>query len=675
MESKKEEALVAKQHAEKRFAEKDFVGAKNFALKAQMLSPELEGISQMVATFDIYAASEGKVNGETDFYSILGLKPSADKSMVKRQYKRLAVLLHPDKNRTVGADGAFRLVSEAWTHLSDNAKRATYDLKRNGQVSSTVVAGATYSNNCAKSSLPPTFWTVCTSCQVQYEYLRKYVNKRLSCKNCRATFMAVELRAAPINGSYPVSQFSVVPDNGYSSSSHGYGNMTFYSTNPVYVSGNGVPGYHSGHGSEYVSNMSFQWGTSPGSSAGYVSTNGFTTTDTIYQSNGYSSKPGKKMKAEVDTSVNGSNQSFGTVKVTRPYKKRKVDGGVNAIVNGHESGAKVATEAAMPSDNGCSVPKFSSTNESSAKRPIPPLIDIRSLLIEKARTEIQKKLTEIKLASLHREPGKVGESRRRANLGNSQLEPKKLGPVTLTVPDSDFHDFDKDRTEDCFQPKQIWALYDEEDGMPRLYCLIRQIVSVSPFKIHISYLSSKTDTEFGAVNWIDSGFTKSCGHFRATSSDIVEGVNMFSHVLSREKAGRGGCVRLYPRSGDIWAVYRNWSKDWNRSTPYDVRHQYEMVEVLDDYNEEVGTRVIPLVKLEGFKTVYQRSTDKDVIQWIPRREMVRFSHQVPSWLLKEATDIPEGCWDLDPAAIPDELLQPVKDVEVQDLHKSNEKDS
>lgn len=684
MESKKDEALIAKQHAEQKFVEKDFVGAKNFALRAQMLFPDLEGISQMVATFDIYVASEGKVNGEIDFYSILGLKPSADKSMVKKQYKRLAVLLHPDKNRTVGADGAFRLVSEAWTHLSDNAKRATYDLKRNGQLSSTVVAGAAYPNNCAKSSLPPTFWTVCTSCQVQYEYLRKYVNKRLSCKNCRATFMAVELRTAPINGSYPVSQVSFVPDNGYGNSSHGYNkNMTFYSTNPVYVSGNGVPGYHSGHGSEYVSNMSFQWSTSPGSSAGYVSPNGFTTSsDTCYQSNGFPGKPGRKTKAEVNISVNGCNQSFGTVKVTRPYKKRKVDVGVNSVVNGHESGAKVATESAVPSENGCTVPKFSATNESSVRRPFPTPIDIRSLLIEKARTEIKKKLAEIKLASAEngqkpplREPGKPGESRRRANQQNSQLEPKKLGPVTLTVPDSDFHDFDKDRTEECFQPKQIWALYDEEDGMPRLYCLIRQIISMNPFKIHISYLSSKTDTEFGAVNWIDSGFTKSCGHFRATSSDIVDGVNMFSHVLSREKAGRGGCVRLYPRSGDIWAVYRNWSKDWNRSTPYDVRHQYEMVEVLDDYNEEVGIRVTPLVKLEGFKTVYQRSTDKDAIRWIPRREMVRFSHQVPSWLLKEATDIPEGCWDLDPAAIPDELLQPEKDVEVLDLHKPSEKDS
>lgn len=104
-------------------------------------------------------------------------------------------------------------------------------------------------------------------------------------------------------------------------------------------------------------------------------------------------------------------------------------------------------------------------------------------------------------------------------------------------------------------------------------------------------------------------------------------------------------------------MYRNWSPDWSRSTPDEVRHQYEMVEVLDDYSEELGVCVSPLIKLAGFKTVYQSNTDKSAIKWIPRREMLCFSHQVPSWLLKgEASNLPERCWDLDPAATPDELL-------------------
>ncbi|GAB4825295.1 hypothetical protein Ancab_039296 [Ancistrocladus abbreviatus] len=673
MESNQEEAVKAKENAEKRFAVKDFVAARQYALKAQTLFPELDGISQMVATFDIYIASQAKVNGEIDFYSVLGLKPSAERSLVKKQYKKLAVLLHPDKNKTVGADGAFKLVSEAWTLLSDNVKRASYDLRRNGQLSSAVVAGAAFSDNCSKSVVPPTFWTVCTSCQVQYEYLRKYVNKRLSCKNCHGTFMAVELGTAPINGSYPVCPWSYMPDNGYGG--HGYNGVTFCPTNTIYVA-NGASGYHSGHGSEYVSNLSFQWSTCPGTSAGYVDHNGLMTpsADTFYHADGYSCNPGKKVKATdavlntavVDSNANGligHNESAGT-KATRPYKRRKVElGGISA--NGNEMSSKVVSEAAITNGNGCSnlSPKFCS--------PVAAAFDVRGMLIEKARSEIRKKLEEMRLASavapekgIKLRGGGLSGGRRKGNLGGSHLELKKTGPVTLTVPDSDFHDFDKDRTEECFKPKQIWALYDEEDGMPRLYCLIREVISVKPFKIHISYLNSKTDSEFGMVNWISSGFTKSCGSFRACNSDIIEQVNMFSHLLSREKAGRGGCVRIYPKCGDIWAVYRNWSPDWNRRTPDEVRHQYEMVEVLDEYSEDFGVCVIPLVKLDGFKTVYRRNTDKDAMRWIPRREMVQFSHQVPSWLLKEVSSMPEGCWDLDPAATPDELLQAEREEQV-----------
>ena len=203
--------------------------------------------------------------------------------------------------------------------------------------------------------------------------------------------------------------------------------------------------------------------------------------------------------------------------------------------------------------------------------------------------------------------------------------------------------------------------------MQRLYCLIRKIISVKPFKIHISYLSSKADSEVGNVNWLDSGFTKSCGNFRAYNAEVVEQVNIFSHLLSKEKAGRGGCIRIYPRSGDIWAVYRNWSPDWNKTTPPEVRHQYEMVEVLDDYSEDLGVCVTPLIKLGGFKTVYQKTTSKDAIRWIPRREMLRFSHQVPSCLLKgDSLNLPDGCWDLAPAATPDELLLGASEVQTAD---------
>ncbi|MFS8014546.1 putative DnaJ domain, Chaperone J-domain superfamily [Helianthus anomalus] len=585
MDCNVEEAIRAKQSAEKLFAVKDFVGAKQYALKAQSICPQLEGVSQMVATFEIFAAAQNKVNGEIDLYSVFGLTPSADRSVLKKQYKKLAVLLHPDKNKTVGADEAFKLVSEAWSVLSDSSKRNCYDVRRNSQFVATV----------SQSVNLDTFWTVCTSCRVQYEYLRKYVNKRLSCKNCRGVFVAVETGAAPVT--YCPWSYTA-EGNGYANHTYDVNSGSYIPNSSVCLGGNGFNGssvFHSNHGPEHTGNLSFQWSNS-------------TDRNVVHKPN---ARLGRRPKNRRVEEVNGpQNPNGGLLFKTNP----------NSVV-----------------------PNGNMINETSTRWfPPAPVLDVRKLLIDKARLVIRCKLEEMKLAS------KNGKT----------VNKTSTGPMPITVPDPDFHDFDTDRSEEVFKPKQIWAIYDEEDGMPRLYCLIREVISVNPFQVHISYFNSKTDTEFGSVKWIESGFTKSCGSFRVFHSDIVDQVNIFSHLLSREKAGRGGCVKIYPKSGDIWAVYRNWSVNWNQKTPKEVIHQYEMVEIVDDYSEELGVCVTPLVKLEGYKTVYQRDANKIASRWIPRREMFRFSHQVPSCLLRgQALNLPDGCWDLDPAATPEELLR------------------
>ncbi|KAI3938924.1 hypothetical protein MKW92_038272 [Papaver armeniacum] len=130
MESNRFEATVAKEIAERKFTAQDIAGAKKFALKAQKLYPNLEGISHMLSTFDVYLSAKNKVCGEADWYGILGVSQYSDDETVRKQYKKLALLLHPDKNQSVGADGAFKLISEAWSLLSDRTKRAAYDQMR-----------------------------------------------------------------------------------------------------------------------------------------------------------------------------------------------------------------------------------------------------------------------------------------------------------------------------------------------------------------------------------------------------------------------------------------------------------------------------------------------------------------------------------------------------------------
>ncbi|KAL2547210.1 Chaperone DnaJ-domain superfamily protein [Forsythia ovata] len=129
MECNRDEAVRAKEIAERKFLDKDIKAAKKFALKAQNLYPGLEGISQVVRTFEVYISAEEKINGEYNWYAVLGVTPLADDETVRKQYRKLALLLHPDKNKSVGAEGAFKLVSQAWSLLSDKSKRLAYDQK------------------------------------------------------------------------------------------------------------------------------------------------------------------------------------------------------------------------------------------------------------------------------------------------------------------------------------------------------------------------------------------------------------------------------------------------------------------------------------------------------------------------------------------------------------------
>ncbi|KAJ1431180.1 DnaJ domain containing protein [Sesbania bispinosa] len=210
---KKDEATRAKEIAERKFIAKDTLSTKKFALKAQNLFPALEGIPQMISTLDVYISAENKINGEADWYGILGVDPLADDDTVRKQYRKLALMLHPDKNKSIGADGAFKLISEAWSLLSDKAKREAYDEKRNGKArkGSTLFGGSTKTgangsynftktapssartpkNTTAKENTSssthkskPTFWTACHNCKMQYEYLRVYLNLKLLCPNC-----------------------------------------------------------------------------------------------------------------------------------------------------------------------------------------------------------------------------------------------------------------------------------------------------------------------------------------------------------------------------------------------------------------------------------------------------------------------------------------------------------
>ncbi|CAK9183184.1 unnamed protein product [Ilex paraguariensis] len=161
---------------------------------------------------------------------------------------------------------------------------------------------------------------------------------------------------------------------------------------------------------------------------------------------------------------------------------------------------------------------------------------------------------------------------------NIYSDAKAAAIMLMTVQDPDFYDFDKDRTENSFGENQIWAACDNDDGMP-CFCAL----------IHGEILGS---------------------HSRCRSWGFEDRqVSMTRNTLSdRGKWTKGakGSIQIFSRKEECWALYGNWSPDWNELTPDEVIHKYDMVEVLEDYNREQAAIIAPLVKVDGFKSAFHQ---------------------------------------------------------------------
>eukprot|EP00210_Caulerpa_lentillifera_P009120 g8696.t2 len=157
----KQEALQSLEVARKALKEKNIEKAKRFASKAQKLCncPEVEEfikkLTSATATPSSSSSSSSNAgpnlrkraskttNGEQgteeqrlliskikrakDYYEILEISKEASEDDIKRSYKKLALKLHPDKNKASGAEEAFKAVSRAFSCLSDEEKRNNYD--------------------------------------------------------------------------------------------------------------------------------------------------------------------------------------------------------------------------------------------------------------------------------------------------------------------------------------------------------------------------------------------------------------------------------------------------------------------------------------------------------------------------------------------------------------------
>ncbi|CAN6215405.1 unnamed protein product [Urochloa humidicola] len=209
----------------------------------------------------------------------------------------------------------------------------------------------------------------------------------------------------------------------------------------------------------------------------------------------------------------------------------------------------------------------------------------------------------------------------------------------MAVVDSDFYNFDTDRGERCFKRGQLWALYGDEDGMPRHYALVDGVLRGSQFRVQI--------------RWLDGEEGKPCGLFKVGRPDTLHSVNVFSHLLACDRVARE-LYWVFPRKASVWAFHGDKESDTRRG-------KYEIVVFLSGYSEQYGASIGYLQKVGGFRSIFTRQdVGAHAVRSLQKGDLGALSHQIPARKVSkgEGSALPPGdCWELDPASLPPELLR------------------
>ncbi|RZC93837.1 hypothetical protein C5167_029478 [Papaver somniferum] len=205
MECNKVEAIRAKELALKKMNSKDYVGARRMLVKSQKLYPSVENVSRMLTVCQVHCSAERKVElgSDPDWYDILQIDDqTADNASIKKRFRKLALQLHPDKNRLPGAEAAFKLIEEAQRILCDLSKRSQFDIKRSTmqqkQSQKQQQTQPVYSNGL--------FWTQCPFCGIRYH--RDIMNRAPRCRSCMKPFVAYNMnkqgKPSGVNNNQPL---------------------------------------------------------------------------------------------------------------------------------------------------------------------------------------------------------------------------------------------------------------------------------------------------------------------------------------------------------------------------------------------------------------------------------------------------------------------------------------
>ncbi|KAK4432877.1 Chaperone protein dnaJ 49 [Sesamum alatum] len=751
MDCNKDEAIRAKQLAEKKMENNDFEGARKVALKAQGLYPELENIAQLLSICDVHCSAQKRLLGsEKDWYAILQVESLADESTVKKQYRRLALFLHPDKNRFPGAEAAFKLICEANAVLSDPTKKSLYDSKirvtvrsafvnppphhmnRTSQLNKQYGAGNNVSVGLSSLNQRQTtqpsisvrqevFWTSCPFCSIKYQYPRKSVNTTLRCLKCLKNFTAYEIsaqavpsvsnwvppRAQEVPAKPGVSQsaaFQQVPTQGkftigvqnvrgssasYVGAQQNANRRTVHlepgvRTGSVYrgvrvETGTNINQHLKTKGSDGCNVNSWQGGKEG------RACNGDANNREAGNLKNKSRKRGRKLVVESSESCDSASESdLEDVTSKENFHDPATDLNSGAShVHLRRSSRKRQHVSYNEGDDDDDVPgslkrpqgNKSSEDNGNEKKTLDGTerntLESKEMGTVKPEESLQDKDAygdkEVKARG---KAGGVSGIRAdtieiKSDSDRDSYSSNNLGKDICDCGDPEFSDFDKNRNESCFAVNQFWACYDSVDGMPRFYAKVRKVCA-SPFELSITWLEPDPMDE-AYEEWTNGVLPVGCGSFKLGKTEKTSLLLTFSHQVNFDKGKKRGSFILYPRKGEVWALFKDWDLSWSTNPENHKEYKYELVEVLSDFVAVAGIRVCYLDKVRGFQSLFQRSRHSETDSFlIGSDELLKFSHHVPCSKMtgSEREGVPVGSFELDPASLPlnpDDLYYPGKE--------------
>ncbi|KAM0047651.1 putative DnaJ domain, Chaperone J-domain superfamily [Helianthus debilis subsp. tardiflorus] len=218
----------------------------------------------------------------------------------------------------------------------------------------------------------------------------------------------------------------------------------------------------------------------------------------------------------------------------------------------------------------------------------------------------------------------------------------------------DFYNFDTYRTPECFELRDIWAVHCNLT-QPCIGGRYGQVCDKSGGEAEITWLKPIPVTE-GERRWFDAGLPVACGSFclDTEKSGTVGLKGVFSYKCSWDSGITEELYEIYPKKGEVWAVYDNFDLDeWSYNPDIIKGCSYKLVEIITDYSIYNGVECGQLVKVNGFKSVYERQTDEGSNLHIGPRDLYMLAHNVPAYRFTggEIYGVNDGMFELDQLAL------------------------